>query len=76
MMVVTKEAAVGEVTMKSMSHPECRADSAVDEPVMKTTAAEPTAVRGSAAGTAGDEPTMKTATMKKAAVRSRLRRGR
>jgi hypothetical protein len=36
---------VGEVTMKSMSHPECRASAASDEPAMKTATAEPAAVR-------------------------------
>ena len=43
--VATKETAVGEVTMKSMPHPECRADTAVDEPAMKTATAEPATVR-------------------------------
>ena len=75
-MVATKETAVGEVTMKSMPHPECRANTAVDEPAMKTTAAEPTAVRDSPTNIAGDEPTTKTATAESAAVRARLRRGR
>ena len=74
-MVVTKETAVGEVTMKSMSHPESRADTAVDEPAMKTTD-EPTAVRDSPANIAGDEPATKAATAEPAAVRARLRRGR
>jgi hypothetical protein len=75
-MVVTKETAVGEVMMKSMSHPECRADTAADEPAMKTIAPEPTAVRDSPTNIAGDDPTTKTAAAEPAAVRSRLRRGR
>ena len=61
-MVVTKEMAVGEVTMNSMSHSECRAGTASDEPAMKTTTVE---------------PTMKTATAEPAAaVRARSRRSR
>ena len=76
-MVATKDTAAGKVTMKSMSHPESRADTAVDEPAMKSTASEPTGLRDSPANIAGDEPTTKTATAEPAAaVRARLRRGR
>src|SRR5215468_4322533 len=73
--VVTKETVVGEVTMNPISHPECRAGTAGVEPATKTTAAEPTAVRGNPAGTASDEPSMKSAAAEPGAARARFRRG-
>ena len=71
---MTKETAVGEVTMNAMAHTECRAGIVGDEPAMKIAAVKTTAIRSSPGRAPDNKPTMKPAAPEPTALRARLRR--